>query len=587
MLSYFRQFVNEPSPRPSLKGRGGLRIWLIWANAFLVFFLILFSNFSVLPVKNVGDFLFFAVIVLLFSLYRPGWAFLFFVGTIALENVNLAPKELGLAVRPYQLLGAASLIAVVIRYFTKRLSFALPKWNWIDTLILVFASSGFVSALASSISKGVAIKQSVVVFSFVALYFLTRIFIQEFKDLKKIIPYFLSSSVVVILFGIWQNWRFVRGLSNFEVMPGRPNATFAEADWAGIYLVFLLSVVYSLITYFNKVINNSESGIFNFQFSIFKQFSITKLQNFKFNQNSKFKIQNLFLYLILTAVYILLILTVARSAWLGAGAVSVLFFVFCVWYYFKNKNSKILWIPAFTGMTLVLAILIIKVFGLTNFELGNRIQSTGSGLQEITISCLSASKIDPELVISDAKELEQYGCRHINLEEIESEESMGNFVARVKRNDPNVNIRAEIYQSSWEQIKAHPILGIGWGNISQILGTDDLGHGLNASNIFLEVWLGAGLIGFLSFLIILGNIVLRIFNFQFSILKQFSKSNDSILKLDNSDLNQDSKFKIKNFSAWNLFLMLSLFAIVVPNLFNSGIMLGFLWVYLAIVQIKQ
>ncbi len=562
MFSYFRQFVNAGKPllNPPLgKGRRfGIGAWLIWANVFLVFFLILLSNFSVLPVKNVGDFLFFAVIVLLFSLYRPGWAFLFFVGTIALENVNLAPKELGLAVRPYQLLGAASLIAVVIRYFTKRLSFALPKWNWIDTLILVFASSGFVSALASPISKGIAFKQSIVIASFAALYFLTRIFIQDLKDVKKIIPYFLSSSVVVIGYGIWQNWRFVRGFSHFEVMPGRPNATFSEADWAGIYLTFLLSVIYALVFFFCKTQGDANSGISNFQFPISKQFPILKLNNLKF------KIQNFFLYLILTSLFLILILTVARSAWLGAGAVSVLFFAFCVWYYFKNKNSKILWIPAFTGMTLVLAILIIKVFGLTNFELGNRIQSTGSGLQEITISCLSVSKIDPELVIADVKELEQYGCRHINLEEIESEESMGNFVARVKRNDPNVNIRAEIYQSSWEQIKAHPILGIGWGNISQILGTDDLGHGLNASNIFLEIWLGAGLLGIVSFIVILGLILMQGIRLLYEGIKS-----------------QESRIMIFGF-----FIILSLCAIVVPNLFNSGIMLGFLWVWLAVVQAK-
>ncbi|KKQ06092.1 MAG: hypothetical protein US15_C0019G0001, partial [Candidatus Moranbacteria bacterium GW2011_GWF1_36_4] len=414
MVSYFQQFVNEPSPQPSPRGRGGLRVWLISVNVFLVFFLILLFNLGVLPVKNVGDFVFFAVIILLFSLYRPGWAFLFFVGTIALENVNLAPKELGLAVRPYQLLGAASLLAVSVRYLTKRLSFTLPKWNWIDALVLVFVAGGFFSALASSISKGIAFKQSIVIVSFAALYFLTRIFIQDMKDVRKIIPYFLSSSVVVIIFGIWQNWRFVRGLSNFEVMPGRPNATFSEADWLGIFLVLLISFVYSILYYFQNKAGDDEEKISNFQFLISKQFPILKLNNLKF------QIQNFFLYLILTLLFLILILTVARSAWLGAGVVSVLFFVFCVWYYFKNKNSKILRIPAYAGMTFVVAVLAIQIFGLTNFELGNRIQSTGSGLQEITISCLPKSELKSDLVISDVGELEQYGCRHINLEEIEA-----------------------------------------------------------------------------------------------------------------------------------------------------------------------
>ncbi len=571
MLSYFKQFVNAGKPflNPPLgKGRRfRIRTWLILTNVLLVFFLILLSNFGVFPVRNVGDFIFFVVLVLIFALYRPGWVFLFFVGTIVLENVNLAPESLGIAIRPYQLLGAASLIAVVIRYLTKRLPFAFPRWNWIDTLILVFVASGFVSALASPLSKGVALKQSVVIASFSALYFLTRIFIQDLKDVKKIIPYFLSSSIVIIFYGIWQNWRFVRGLSNFEVMPGRPNATFFEADWLGIFLVFLISFMYSILYYFQNKTGNSEEKISNFsakggptfdwQFLISKQFSIIKLQNFKLNQNSKLKIKNLFLYLILTAVYTLLVLTVARSAWLGAGVVSVLFFIFIIWRYLKTKEVRIFWIPACAGMTLIAAIILIRIFSLTNFELGNRIQSTGSGLQEITVACKNQESAD-QLVrlerVERIEQLEPLGCRHINLEEIESEKAQGNTIARIKRDDPNVNIRAEIYQKSWEQIKEYPILGIGWGNISQILGMDDLGHGLNASNIFLEIWLGAGLIGLLSFIMILSNIFLTSY----------------VLRL----------------TSFGLFLALSLFAIIIPNLFNSGIMLGFLWMYLGIIQVK-
>ena len=107
-----------------------------------------------------------------------------------------------------------------------------------------------------------------------------------------------------------------------------------------------------------------------------------------------------------------------------------------------------------------------------------------------------------------------------------------------------------------DQIIKHPILGIGWGNISAILGTDERGMGLNASNIFLEVWLGSGLIGILSFKILLGYI--------------FVKS--SIMYLDR-------EIEDKTVTA---FIILGWAAIVFPNLFNSGIFLGFLWIYLAI-----
>ena len=103
----------------------------------------------------------------------------------------------------------------------------------------------------------------------------------------------------------------------------------------------------------------------------------------------------------------------------------------------------------------------------------------------------------------------------------------------------------------------HPVLGIGWGSINKILGTDERGAGLNASNIFLEVWLGAGLLGFLAFVILLGYIlVASVFAF-----------------ISNDD-------KSKNGTAI-VFVMLGWAAVVIPNLFNSGIFLGFVWVYLA------
>ena len=69
-----------------------------------------------------------------------------------------------------------------------------------------------------------------------------------------------------------------------------------------------------------------------------------------------------------------------------------------------------------------------------------------------------------------------------------------------------------------------------------------------------------------------------------------SETVDISVKLGNLKFNQNSKFKIQNsdsINAWNLFLILSFFAILIPNLFNAGIMLGFLWIYLAIANMKQ
>jgi O-antigen ligase len=132
----------------------------------------------------------------------------------------------------------------------------------------------------------------------------------------------------------------------------------------------------------------------------------------------------------------------------------------------------------------------------------------------------------------------------------------------IYRQDPNVQTRSEIYQKSWNEIKKHPILGIGWGNIGSILGKDERGTPLNSSNIFLETWLGAGIIGILCLVIFLTHIL-------YSSVRKYYYSSDDSSKLI------------------NLFFIISFFAIIIPNLFNAGIFLGFFWVWLAITQINN
>src|SRR4030042_4801899 len=215
--------------------------YLIAANVLLVFFLILLSNLGVLPIKNFGNFIFFTFLLLLLVLYRPGWSFLFFAGSIALENIDVSPAEIGINVRPYQLFATLTIVAVLVRLLVKRLNFELPKWRWIDGAVIIFAIAGLVSSFLAP-DKLLSFKQSIVAASFAAIYFLARVFIQNSDDLKKIVPFFLSSSVIVIFYGIWQNIRFIYGADSFEAMPGRPNGTFAEPDWLGIYLVLLLAV---------------------------------------------------------------------------------------------------------------------------------------------------------------------------------------------------------------------------------------------------------------------------------------------------------------------------------------------------------
>jgi hypothetical protein len=508
--------------------------YLVGANFLLVALLIWLSNASVLPIQKVQDFFFFAVIALVFALYRPGWAFLFFVGTIALENINLAPDAFGLAIRPYQFIGALTLLAVIIRLLLKRANFELPKWKLVDWGVLVFAGAGLASAIFA-LNRGVSLKQSLIIFTFAGLYFLTRIFVQNLEDLKRIVPFFLSSGIAVIFYGIWQNVRFAKGLNSFEVMAGRPNSTFTEADWLGIYLVLVIAAIYAIIYYFHS------API----------------------QSTRYKILNTFLYIILSTTYILLILTVSRSAWLGALAVTFVFLL-AIFTQLKLSPKNWFWKKTFQIkmgilISFVIAIGAVSFFQLTTFQLWNRAGSTASGLQKITVSC--ASDIVLPEKINSVQDLDKYNCRHINLEEINSEKIAGNFVKEIDRPDPNVNIRAQIYQKSWKTIKENPILGIGWGNSGLVLGKDERGASFNSSNLFLEAWLGSGILGLLAVVFIWCYTIYR--------------GGKSFLKSEGEN------------KALGLFVLLGSIAILVPNLFNAGIFLGFLWVFWGVSSIRK
>ncbi len=525
--------------------KNSIKAYLILANVLLIVFAIWFFNVGLLPFKNFGDFIFFVILILVFALYRPGWAFVFFVGFLALENINLAPVQLGIMVRPYQLLGALTLLAVALQFLMGRKVVVFPRLKWYDALPALFVLGGFLGCLAAT-NKSSSLKQAVVAASFVVLYFLVRMYIQSIEDLKRIAPFFLSSGVVIAAYAIWQNIRFSQGARSFEVMAGRPNGTFTEPDWLGIYLVFLVSIVMVIIFYCNKNCKDKKSVIFNF-------------------------LNYLFLIIIFTA----LILTVSRSAWIGAILIILGYLKISLLYNENIGQSALKKLKFLDGILLVIdrpwnwkeflvalknilivgivSFGIVYIFRLTNFQLASRAQSA-SGMQKITIACNS-----PVLFVNDRigslSDLAQHNCLHINLEEIAGKKAEGKFIQEVYRPDPNVGIRAKIYGVAFEQIKQHPLLGIGWGSISNILGTDERGSGLNASNIFLEIWLGSGLLGFLSFVILLGYI--------------FVSSCGRFVATNGSDVTAT-------------FILFGLFAIVIPNLFNSGIFLGFVWAYLGV-----
>ncbi|EKE20666.1 MAG: hypothetical protein ACD_7C00507G0003 [uncultured bacterium] len=528
MMAQIKEIVNRLNT---------LKYYLLGANIILVVALITLSNVGVLPLKNVGDFLFFVALSFIFALYRPGWSFLFFIGTIALENINLAPEDLGIAIRPYQFLGILTLVAVGVRYYTNRLNFKLSRFGWTEYLVVLFALGGFLGSLNAS-GVEVAIKQSVIIVSFALLYFLVRIFIRDLEDIKRIIPFFLTSSFVIVIYAIWQNWQFMRGGNNFEIMPGRANATFTEADWLGMFLILLLTILYVVAYNFYSKMKILNLGYRTFMFGY-----------------------SCFVWILIVLSWMALIITVARSAWLGAIVVTIGMLGYLL------LKKKIILFSMLSGV-IVLAVGLVYVLNLTNFQLGNRIQSTASGDQEITIACKEDVQISSP--IENINQLRQYNCEHINLEDLEKEMAAGKIIKKIYRKDPNVSIRKEIYIKSWAEIKNNFLFGIGWGNISDVLGKDERGAGLNSSNIFLEVWLGAGIFGIISFLILIGYILLRgkLFFWKKILGGKFWR--------------QDSGMDF-----FHLFLVLSVVAIIVPNLFNAGIMLGFLWVWMGIAMVRK
>ena len=499
-------------------------IYLALANVFLVLTLIAANNLKLIPMRS-GDFIFFSVLTLAFALYRPGWLFLFFTGSLVLESINLAPESFGIMVRLYQFFGGLLFLALFLRFFSEKKRLILPKFHWIDFLLLLIPLFALLPLISSqNIFSG--LKLIIILVSFCLLYLLTKVYVQDLFDLKKILPVIFGSSFVVMGYAFWQNIRFSQGLNSFSVMPGRPNGTFPEADWLGLYLLGLLGASYALIYYLTKYAKDA------------KKLGLT--------------------YVYLFLVFSTLIISVSRSAWLGAIMMTIIYFLY-VFTEFKFNYKTWQWRRIIRIKLSVLAVFLVSLFvvyffHLTTFQLWNRAVSTG-GMQKITISCQKNITL-PEK-ISSLEELAQYGCRHINLEEIEAEKNQGKFVTEINRIDPNVSVRGEIYKKTWAEIKNHPIIGIGFENIAGVLGQDGRGANFNSSNIFLEIWLGSGIIGLVAFIFFLGYIFLNA-------VRNIWQAKDPE--------------KV----AFALFILLSGLGIIIFNLFNAGLLLGIFWVWLGI-----
>lgn len=511
------------------------RVLLLIGSALGVLAAIILQNLGILPL-DVVSFSFFSFVLFLLALYRLGWVFLLFIAALPLEVINLAPADFGgVMVRPYQWIAAVLLLAVMSRFMVGRLPFRLFRPRLFDALPLIIALGAFLALLATPVFS-VALKQAVVLSSFVALYFLGRIFFRTLFDVRQALPFFLVSSLIVCGYAVWQNVRQLSGAVSFQVMAGRPNATFSEADWLGFFVLVVLGVGLTLLAQ-----------------TLFPVLSAAK-------QKIVCVTRFLLTFLFLALVFVVLIITVARSAWLGA----LVMVSICMGGMLLSAGKGWLRVSlprrsAFIGVVVLaflLAVASIFVFHLSSFQFLNRLESTGSGLQRITVSCESADTALPQK-LSTMAELAWNHCYQIRLEEIEQERQSGNFIQEVYRDDPNVSIRRQVYHDVWNVIQEHPFIGIGWGTVATFLGNDERGAGLNASNVFFEVWLGSGFLG-------LGSFILLWVLIAFTSAVWFWEAPSEGERL------------------FALFLFATLSGITLFDLFNSGILLGFFFVFLSL-----
>ncbi len=476
------------------------------------------NNIFSIVIENLSLTLIFITLSLV-SLIKPKMMFLLLVASLPFEIMSLSVDLLKLDLRPYQIISFALFVSVIINLTLKNQKIKIPKIHILDITLAILSFTGFLGVFL----KGLSMHGEIVIISFFSLYILTRIFITDKQDVINFIKVFLVSATLVSIYGLVQNYLSIHGIYHNNTMNERPNATFSEPDWFGMFLAISLS----------------------FNYSIF--YFITKRHNYRCCEYIKYL--NFFSFFIIVSA---LIITVSRSAWLAAILSTVLFFVLI---FLKNNFKNAIKTCSYVVAIIIISFIFVKYANFTNFSLSNRISSTTSGKQNITIACEKNLNITE---IKNISELDSIGCSHIKLEEIAKEKENGKYVKTVVRPDPNVNIRYKIYKKSWENIKDNWILGLGWGSSQKLLGVDEAGTPLNTSNVFLEIWLSVGIIGLCAFIFFATVLVLQGFKNLF-----FSKETLS--------------------QTYGIFGILCLIDILVSNMFNAGLFLGFMWVLFGII----
>ncbi len=495
---------------------------------------------------NYPIFIFFAISTFFFSVKFPRRTFLVFVMFLALENIVITPKEFPFSLRPFQLIGAILFLTTFLLGFKQKAKHyilgtrnlltkkkkAVCELTFFDKLIFVLPIFALLGTFNAP-NRALSLKLAIIFFSFIILYWLIRSFVKSREEIVETLLFFVFGSVPVIFWSFYQAFAKLIGWVDFQVFTARVNGTFTEPDWLGVYLVLMLAI----LLWFRHLAKPDKSDL------MVAGFGVSRIFGFFVN-----------LYFIVA--FSVLILTVSRSAWLGVFAVYIMYLLILLADKFFHKTFSFVQIlknVLVLGLLSSLAVFVVGFTGLSTFHFGNRAASSISGQQLITISCERNTELPYEIRTMD--ELDIFGCRHIDLEEVKREKMNKMFVTTIMRPDPNISIRKEIYAKTFKETKKHLFLGQGLGSAASFLGTDDHGSGLNTSNIVLEILLSMGIFAAIFSIFIIGKLI------SWSLARVYNVKNHIFSSL----------------------ILLSGVAIIIPNMFNAGLLMGMFWFWLAIV----
>lgn len=401
-------------------------------------------------------------LVFILLLIKPRWGVPFLIATATLDTVNIY------ALRPYQWMLVFAAFAPVARNLLERKNiFQLFRKRFLVLISLVQTKDrrllfpllstallgGSLLGVLNAGDKGYALKQAAVLaaclFIALAVYFWVLAVKNGASRATRVV---LASSLPIAVFALYQNIAHERGWQSFEVMAARPNSTFYEPDWLGMYQVVVLALLFGWYSF--RLIGRANKNVERLGLSAF-----------------------------VALHFVVLVITVARASWLGVALSLAAAMAATVGAALLKRKRLMIFKKSAAGFLsfaaiAALAVLLVNTLKLTRFNLADRAASIYRGEHIVTI----AEGGEPREKIK------------INLEEIEAYRNRGYKIYEEYVSDVNVDARHQAFASMKEIALEHPFLGQGQGSVLARTNFVD-----NANNIFYEWWISAGLFGLIGF----------------------------------------------------------------------------------------